>query len=175
MNTTKFTTAGAVCRQGLMALCAGLLLAACSPGSGGSGNTEDGRKRLNANTSYADFGDYVVHVNAMTTDSLTPEIAQNYAITRSEDLGLINLVVLKKSEDLGVDKPVSTEVKLSVANLTGQLKSMQLKEVIDGDSIYQIGTLPVDNRETINFDFDIRPAESDRTLMVRFSHEFYTR
>jgi hypothetical protein len=137
--------------------------------------SNDGRKRLNASTNYAEFGDYVVHVNAMNSDGLTPEIASGYGITRSEDVGLINLVVLKKSAAPGMDKPVQTEVSLSAANLTGQVKSVEMREIQDGVSIYRIGIVTVENRETVNFDFDIRPKGSDRMLRVRFSHEFYTR
>ncbi len=159
---------------------AGVLLlalgaAACSPGEGPATSGDDGRKRLNASVSYADFGDYVVHVSAMTSDALTPEVAQAYGITRSEDLGLVNLVVLRKTGEPGVDMPVAAAVELAAANLTGQAKSIRLQEIADGPSIYQIGTVRVENREMINFDFDIRPHGSDRNLAVRFSHEFYTR
>lgn len=152
-----------------------LLLGACSPPDVPTSQADDGRKRLSANQSYAQFGGYVIHVNAMTSDGLTPEIAQSYGITRSEDLGLINLVVLEKSDGPGMDTPVTADVKLSTANLTGQLKSVELQEIQDGVSIYYIGTVNVENRELINFDFDIRPDGSDRTLLARYSHEFYTR
>lgn len=156
-------------------LCAAAFAQACSPPDVPTSQADDGRKRLSANQSYAEFGSYVIHVNAMTSDDLTPEIAQSYGITRSEDLGLINLVVLQKSGEPGMDKPVPAQVKLQTANLTGQLKNVPLKEIQDGISIYYIGTVSVENRETINFDFDIRPAGSDRTLRARYSHEFYTR
>ena len=152
-----------------------LALGACSPPDVPTSQAEDGRKRLSASQSYAEFGGYVIHVNAMTSDSLTPEIAQVYGIIRSEDLGLINLVVLEKTGGPGTDTPVSADVTLRTANLTGQLKSVELQEIQDGVSIYYIGTVNVENRETINFDFDIRPEGSDRKLLARYSHEFYTR
>jgi len=152
-----------------------LVLQACSPPDVPTSQADDGRKRLSANQSYAEFGDFVIHVSAMTSDGLTPEIAQSYGIVRSEELGLINLVVLQKSSEPGVDKPVQADVQVKTANLTGQLKDMDLREIQDDVSIYYVGTVSVENRETINFDFDIRPAGSDRTLLARFSHEFYTR
>ncbi len=162
--------------NGVAALLTAMLLIGCDGVETSSATSDnDGRKRLNASVSYAEFGGYVVHVNAMNSDSLTPEIASAYGITRSEDTGLINLVVLKKSAEPGTDTPVNADVKLSAANLTGQIKNMQLKEIQDGVSIYYIGSVAVENRETINFDFDIRPAATDRTLKVRFTHEFYTR
>lgn len=152
-----------------------MLLAGCDAVEAPPTLDSDGRKRLNANTSYAEFGSYVVHVNAMNSDGLTPEIASSYGITRSEDTGLINLVVLKKPDEVGADLPVKANVQLSASNLTGQIKNMKLREIEDGMSIYYIGSVTVENRETINFDFDIRPVDADRTLKVRFSHEFYTR
>lgn len=159
----------------MVLICTAALAQACSPPDVPTSQADDGRKRLNANKSYAEFGSYVIHVNAMTSDGLTPEIAQSYGITRSEDLGLINLVVLEKTDGPGMDQPVPAQVKLATANLTGQLKNVRLQEIRDGVSIYYIGTMPVENRETINFDFDIRPEGSDRTLLARYSHEFYTR
>ncbi|MEE4184494.1 MAG: DUF4426 domain-containing protein [Gammaproteobacteria bacterium] len=153
-----------------------LMLLACSPPDVASGtSTGQGRTRLNAATSDAQIGNYVVRANAMNTVDLTPDVASAYEITRSEDRALVNLVVLRKDAERGVDIPVKADVSLSAANLTGQVKNVEVFEVIDGDSIYYLSEIAVENRETINFDFDIRPQDSDRTLLVRFSHEFYTR
>lgn len=156
-------------------LLAAVVVAGCDSVEAPATADNDGRKRLSAGVSYAEFGGYVVHVNAMNSDSLTPEIASSYGITRSENTGLINLVVLRKVENPGTDMPVRADVQLSAANLTGQIKNVELQQIQDDVSIYYIGSVAVENRETINFDFDIRPAETDRTLKVRFSHEFYTR
>ena len=66
-------------------------------------------------------------------------------------------------------------MEVSASNLTGQLKNMELREIIDGPSIYYIGVVKVDNRETINFDFDVQPEGSNQVLLIRFTHEFYTK
>ena len=50
-----------------------------------------------------------------------------------------------------------------------------VREIEDSTSIYYIGEVSVDDKEMINFDFDILPEGDDRTLLVRFSHQFYTR
>ena len=139
------------------------------------GSSGEGRTRLNINDSYAELGQYVVHVNAMSATALTPEVAQAYDIIRSEDRAVINLVVLRKSNDLGLGMPVTATVGSSAANLTGQLKPMEMREVIDAESIYYLGEVSVDDRETINFDFDIRPEGEKRVLAIRFTHQFYTR
>jgi hypothetical protein len=152
-----------------------LTLNACDPAAITNNASADGRMRLSANNSNGEFGQYVVHVNAMTASSLTPEVAQNYGITRSENRGLVTVVILKKSSDMAAAQPVLSDVEVTAANLTGQLKPVELREIIDGDSIYYIGLVRVDNRETINFDIDIRPNDSSRKLPIRFSHQFYTR
>jgi hypothetical protein len=148
-------------------------LTACdSPSELGSADAE-GRMRLSAQKSYGEFGDYVVHINALNTSALTPDVAEKYGITRAGNNALVNLVVLKKSDEPGINAPVKARVTLKAANLTGQVKSVNVEEVIDSDSIYYISVLSIDDRETINFDFDIVPEGSNRKLPVRFTHEFY--
>ncbi len=152
----------------------GLLgLSACDAPRGGSPG--DGRARVSVTDGYGEFGEYVVHVNGMTATELTPEIAQTYGIVRSENLGIINLVVMRKGSDGGMNTPVSADVEVSAANLTGQLKSVELQEILDGDAIYYVGEVSIDNREMINFDLDIRPEGGTRVLKIRFSQQFYTR
>lgn len=149
-------------------------LVACDPGDTRRTTQDDGRTRLSSNKSHAEFGDYVIHVNGMTTASLSPEVAQSYGIQRSEEIGMFNLVILKKATGPQTDQPVSGDVTVSAANLTGQLKNIEVREIRDGTAIYYIGEVSVDDRETINFDFDVTPEGSDGTLLVRFSHQFYT-
>jgi len=148
---------------------------ACDSGTGPSGAEEDGRTRLSVRDGYGEFGEYMVRINAMTTTSLTPEVAKSYGIVRSNNSGLVNLVILKKSPDIVSGIPVMGVVDVSAANLTGQMKSVELREIVEGESIYYIAQVSIDDRETIHFDFDIRPADSNKNLPVRFSHQFYTR
>jgi hypothetical protein len=164
-----------VVKTGLTLVLTVFVLAACgSADESGSIASSEARVRLSANQSGAQFGDYEILVNAMSTADLTPEIAQGYGISRSENQGLVNLVVLRKAAD-DADMPISANVQVSAANLTGQLKNMELREIVDGPSTYYIGVVMVDNRETINFDFDVQPEGSNQLLLIRFTHEFYTK
>ena len=148
-------------------------LAGCdSPSELGNAEAE-GRTRLSVQKSYAEFGDYVVHINALNTSALTPDIAEKYGITRSGRSGLVNLVVLQKTDKPGTSQPIKASVTVKAANLTGQVKSADIQEVVDGESIYYLGVVSIDDQETINFDFDIVPEGSNRKLPVRFTHEFY--
>ena len=151
-------------------------LAACDSANNSATSGSDTRVRLGPQKSFVQIGPYVIQVNAMSTADLTPEIAQGYGIVRSPNQGLVNLVVLR-SED-GVEKPIGGNVAVSAANLTGQLKNLDLREINDlanGGSIYYIGLVSVDDRETINFDFDVQPEGSNQLLLIRYTHEFYTK
>jgi hypothetical protein len=46
-----------------------------------------------------DFGDYVVHYNALNTNLIPPQVAQGYGITRSPNRALLNVTVMKKVMD----------------------------------------------------------------------------
>jgi hypothetical protein len=161
-----------VIKAGVILIVMVFVMTACGPaGDTGSISGSEARIRLSANKPSAQFDGYEILVNAMSTAELTPEVAQAYDIVRSENKGLVNLVVLGKE----ANTPVSGKVQVSASNLTGQLKSMELREIVDGPSIYYIGVVMVDNRETINFDFDVQPEGSNQVLLIRFTHEFYTK
>ena len=42
------------------------------------------------------FGDYVVHYNAFRSDTLSPEIAKAYELTRRNNRIIVNITVLQK-------------------------------------------------------------------------------
>ncbi len=161
-------------RSGLLLLAAIVSLAGCDAANDASG-TGSNRLRLDTHNADAQFGDYVVRVSALLTSDLTPEVAQSYGIVRSETRGFVNLVLLHKDAAAGAEKPAKARVTVSAANLTGQLKDTEVREIEAGDSIYYIAEVDVTDREVINFDFDVRPIDSNRLLQVRFTHEFYAR
>jgi len=120
-----------------------------------------------------DFGDYVVHYNSLATDLLTPEVAREYHITRSQNNGMVNITVLKKV--LGSPgQPVHARVEVTATNLNGQMKSVHMREVREGNAIYYIGQFGVSNEETIKFDVRVQPQGSMNSLQVQFSQDFYT-
>ena len=120
-----------------------------------------------------DFGDYVIHFNALATDMLTPEVAREYHITRSQNIGMVNITVLKKV--LGSPgQPVHARVEVTATNLTGQTRKINMREVREGNAIYYIGQFGVTNEETVKFDASVRPQGNPGDLKVEFSQDFYT-
>ncbi len=119
------------------------------------------------------FGDYEVFFNALATDQLTPEVARAYSITRSKARAMLNVTIRKKAAD-GTTTAVTGDITVKATNLTGQLKSLTLRQITEGDAIYYIGDLPVANREVLVFDISATPTGETAPLNVRFQQQFYT-
>ena len=120
-----------------------------------------------------DFGEYVVHFNAMATDVLPPQVAREYRITRSRSRGMINITVLKKL--LGSPgQPVHARIETSAVNLAGQRKDIRMREFREGTAIYYIAEFGVSHEETLKFDVRISPQETQQVFQVEFSQDFYT-
>jgi len=121
-----------------------------------------------------DFGEYVVHYNALNTNLIPPEVAQAYGIVRSSSRALLNVTVLKKMMDTP-GTPVSANVTASGTNLTGQRREIELREIKEsGGAVYYVGQFPVHNLETYLFEVTVAVEGEAQPLVVRFKQQFYT-
>jgi hypothetical protein len=119
------------------------------------------------------FGDYVVHFNAFRSDSLTPEIAKAYQLTRRNNRMVVNITVQKKEAD-GKTTAVRARVTGFASNLTGQVKNLEFREIDDGDAIYYLAQAQVSHRETLSFDIKVAPEGADISGNVKFRQQFFT-
>ena len=142
------------------------LITAC----GGPGDSAEVPEAQPAGATSSDIGDYVVHFSAQTTDQLPPEVAREYNIVRSKNRAMLNVSVLRKSDNA----PVAAGVAVKTVNLTGQLKNITMRQINEQDAIYYIGELPVANRETLIFDISVVPEGADQASEVRFKRQFFT-
>jgi len=121
-----------------------------------------------------DFGDYVVHYNALNTNLIPPQVAQAYGIARSANRALLNVTVLKKVMDTP-GSPTSAKVTASGTNLTGQRREIELREIKEpGGAVYYVGEFPVHNLETYLFDVLVGVEGEAQPLEVRFKQQFFT-
>jgi hypothetical protein len=140
------------------------------PGMPGQGSSEI--DVLGATESSKDFGDYILHFNALTTDRLTPEVAREYSIVRSQNRALLNVSIMRKREG-ATPVAVSGAVAASAVNLTGQLKNLLVREIREGEAIYYIAETPVTNAETLIFTVDATPQNEASRFTVRFQKQFF--
>ena len=115
------------------------------------------------------LGSMNVHYMAIGSTFFTPEIAKVYGITRSRYNGLVNISVLDNSKKGMPAKNVS--IIGQAKNNLGQFKSLEFKEVIEGDAIYYLAQISYNNEETINFDIMINDGKEKQQL--KFSQKFY--
>jgi hypothetical protein len=149
------------------------VLAACGPGGGEGGRTDAEPAREITQRSFSEFGDYVVHYNAQATEMLPPEVARAYGIQRSANRAMITVSVVRKQEGT-IGQTVAADVTVNASNLTGQLKSVETREIRESEAIYYIGELGVANRETLIFDISVRPEGEKSSFQVKFRQQFYT-
>jgi hypothetical protein len=121
---------------------------------------------------FKDFGDYTVHFNALVTEQLSPDIAREYGIVRSQSRIMLNVSILRKQE-VGMGTPVSGAVSASAINLNGQLRGMAMREIREGEAIYYIGELAITDAETLIFTVDATPLNEPSRFTVRFKKQFF--
>ena len=114
-----------------------------------------------------------MHFNAITTDFLKPEVAQQYNIVRSKSRAMLN-VAIRRDQEGASGVAVPGNVVVQVSNLTGQLKSLVLRQITEGESIYYIGDLSVANGEVLIFDISVTPSGETAPLNVRYQQQFVT-
>ncbi|MFL2546278.1 MAG: DUF4426 domain-containing protein [Candidatus Rariloculaceae bacterium] len=119
-----------------------------------------------------DFGDYVVHFNALSSEQLTPDVARQYDIVRSDNRALLNVSIIKKEAGtLGTS--VSGAVSASAINLSGQLKNISIREIREEEAIYYIGETMVSNEETLIFTIDVTPLNESSRFNIRYMKQFF--
>jgi len=120
-----------------------------------------------------EFGDYVVHYNAFRSDTISPEIAKQYGLTRANNRVLINIAVLKKVMNT-TGKPTASTVTGHASNLTGQLKQLEFKEIKEGTAIYYLADTKISDGEFLKFDLKITPEGETRPARLNFNKRFFT-
>ncbi len=120
-------------------------------------------------------GDYTVHFSAFTTDTLQPNMAKAYNITRSKNRGMFTLSIMKKGNDVSpMGKAVKAKIEAKASNLTGQMRAFDVREIDEGNAVYYISVFHVTQGETLDFDIKITPLDGGKPFHVKFRQAFYT-
>ena len=150
-----------------------ILLGACEQQST-SNQSNSARITYAANVHDKEFGNYIIHINALTTDQLPTEVARGYNISRSKNRAMVNVSVREKQAD--GETPITAYINVVAKNLSSQQKNVDIREIKESDpvAIYYIGELPVSHEENITFELDVTPAGATKPLLLSYSQQFYT-
>lgn len=117
------------------------------------------------------FGPLEIHYNALTTDSLLPEVARTYKIERSKTRGLVTMSVLKQNS-VGALVPLPARLTLYVTNLNQQLAQVPMREIREGTAIYYLGEFRVAPPDTLKFTATVE-MDGEPTREIVFNQKFY--
>ncbi len=115
---------------------------------------------------------YTIHHNAIPSASLDPAIAKQYGIQRSKYRGMLNVSVIK-TEPGTTGKSTPAVVLAKATNIRGQLISIPMRQVQEGDAIYYIGEFRIADQETLNFDLQVQPQGATRFYKASLSQQFF--
>ncbi len=109
------------------------------------------------------LGSWDVHYIAFNATFLTPEVASQYGLIRSKFNAIINISVLNSSDQ----QAQKASLTGTASNLLSQQRTLDFKEVTEGDAVYYLATLPFRDQETYTFKIDIRQGNQVQTLNFR--------
>ena len=115
---------------------------------------------------------YTIHHNALPTASLDPDVARQYRIQRSKYRGMLNVSVIKDIPG-STGKAVDAIVMAKATNIRGQLISIPMRKVTEGDAIYFIGEFRIADQETLNFQLQVKPKGETRFYKAELSQQFF--
>ncbi len=115
------------------------------------------------------FGDFEIHYIGLNSTNLSPDVARQYGIKRSANMGYVSLSVLNKNSGKGLDANVSGDM----INMLGQYKSLQFKRVQEGAAIYFLTTFDFDEEEVYKFDIKVNTHKPSKKLTLKFKQRFY--
>lgn len=118
------------------------------------------------------FGDYEVHYIGLTSSELDKDVAKLYGITRSRNIGFLNISVLKKG--LG-PLPVAWNAKIegTMSNLIGQTQELSFTRVQETSALYFYSTFDFYDQDMYRFHLKVTPEGNTRAYDVKFSQRFY--
>lgn len=120
-----------------------------------------------------EFGNYVVHFNALPTDFLTTKVAKQHNVTRSRNRIMLNISIKQKALK-GPQTAVKAKVIAIATNLSGQIKKAEMRRIHDGKAIYYIGEFNVSDREYLKFRVQLTPDSQKQTYTFNFQKQFFT-
>lgn len=118
-------------------------------------------------------GGYTIHHNALTTDSLPVQVATAYGIQRSKSRAMLNVSVVR-DEPGTLGTPVHADIRVVARTLYGQIRPVELREIVEDRAVYYIADFPVAHREVLHFEFEVMPEGGRYPLRASMRQEFYT-
>lgn len=113
------------------------------------------------------LGPWDVHYIAFDSTMIDAKIAQSYQLQRSKYQAVLNISILKSSDQ----KAQQVRISGTATDLTQKQIELSFREVKEGDAIYYLAQVPVHDQKHLNFKLDIWQGTENQKL--EFSQVFY--
>jgi len=120
---------------------------------------------------FKQFGDIVIHYQAVNTKLVDAAALQQYGISVSRNNAVINIAVQQQLPD-GSYKPLTAKVAGSARNLLQQRSELRFVEVKEGSAVYYLSQLRYTPEQTFHIEVDTTLADG-RQFKFSFPQTFY--
>ena len=115
---------------------------------------------------------HIIHFNVFDSSFLTPEIAQQYDLKRSNYHSMLNLAVHEKGSS--EDKPIPVLLQGTVTNIVQQQRALEFIEIQEGSAIYYLSDFRVTDNDLLTFDIKIRTNADSPGYDLKFKRRVFT-
>lgn len=118
----------------------------------------------------SEFGDYIVHYSAISTNKLVDSMARQYHIERSARRGLLNVAIEQKRD--GATRTVDADVSAEVSDLTGHRAPISMRETSENGDVDYLGEFALSGSGAYIFTVKVTPRGRSQPFVVRFNQDY---
>jgi hypothetical protein len=101
-----------------------------------------------------DFGDYRVYYSIFNSSFITPEVADLYGLTRGANRALVNISLVKVSDE-GNSLGLPAQVTGQAQNLLMQSIPLRFIEIDEGDATYYLASFTFEDQDPLHFTINV--------------------
>lgn len=111
-----------------------------------------------------------IHYSAFNSTLLTAGVATQYQLKRNGHSAILNISVLDNSK---LGKPaVNATITGTAKNLIGQIKTLEFKQIKEGQAIYYLAQFSISDEESLTFNINV-DAGMTGSGPITFTQKFY--
>lgn len=111
-----------------------------------------------------------IHYSAFNSTLLTAGVATQYQLKRNGHSAILNISVLDNSK---LGKPaVDATITGTAKNLIGQIKTLEFKQIKEGQAIYYLVQFSISDEESLTFNINV-DAGMTGSGPITFTQKFY--
>lgn len=107
-----------------------------------------------------------IHYIVFNSSFLQPAIAKASGLERGKDIAVLNVSPLRDG------KGEKSTVSGAVTNLLGQTRTLNFREIDEGEAVYYIAQFPIDGREILKIAVDLVDSEG-KNHSLKFNQEVF--